>query len=75
MELFSEDFKKKIIDIFFGSVKKVFVIGTIPQIHKVPQKHAALFQKLHADERIKILTVSRQNRNDLLEEILRHLPL
>jgi len=69
MELFSKDFKKKITDIFFGSSKKVFVIGTIPQIHKAPQQHAALFEKLHANERIKILNVTHGNRNNLPEEI------
>ena len=70
MELFSEDFKKKIMNIFFGSPKKAFVIGTIPQIHKTPQRHAALFEKLHADEGIKILKVTHGNRNDLPEEII-----
>ncbi|KAL6264537.1 hypothetical protein P5V15_004643 [Pogonomyrmex californicus] len=69
MELFSENFKKKVTDIFFGSSKKAFVIGTIPQIHKVPQQHAALFKKLHADERIKILNVTHGNRNNLPEKI------
>ncbi|XP_032691190.1 cancer-related nucleoside-triphosphatase homolog [Odontomachus brunneus] len=72
MELFSKDFKRKVMDIFFGTSKKTFVIGTIPQIHKVPQQHATLFQKLHADERIKVLNVSYQNRNNLPKEIIRH---
>ncbi|XP_018340994.1 PREDICTED: cancer-related nucleoside-triphosphatase homolog [Trachymyrmex septentrionalis] len=72
MELFSEDFKKKIMNIFFGSPKKAFVIGTIPQIHKTPHRHAALFEKLHADEGIKILKVTHGNRNDLPEEIIRY---
>ncbi|XP_071571687.1 cancer-related nucleoside-triphosphatase homolog [Temnothorax nylanderi] len=73
MELFSQEFKKKVTDIFFGSSKKAFVIGTIPQIHKVPQQHAALFEKLHADKRIKILNVTHGNRNNLPEEITRYL--
>ncbi|EGI70291.1 PREDICTED: cancer-related nucleoside-triphosphatase homolog [Acromyrmex echinatior] len=72
MELFSEDFKKKIMNIFFGSPTKAFVIGTIPQIHKTPQRHAALFQKLHEDERIKILKVTHGNRNDLPKEIIHY---
>ncbi|XP_011704600.1 PREDICTED: cancer-related nucleoside-triphosphatase homolog isoform X2 [Wasmannia auropunctata] len=72
MELFSKDFKKKITDILFGSSKKAFVIGTIPQIHKVPQQHAALFEKLHANERIKILNVTHGNRNSLPDEITRY---
>ncbi|XP_018363076.1 PREDICTED: cancer-related nucleoside-triphosphatase homolog [Trachymyrmex cornetzi] len=72
MELFSEDFKKKIMNIFFDSPKKAFVIGTIPQIHKTPQRHAELFEKLHADKGIKILKVTRGNRNDLPEEIIRY---
>ncbi|XP_014480132.1 PREDICTED: cancer-related nucleoside-triphosphatase homolog isoform X2 [Dinoponera quadriceps] len=72
MELFSGDFKRKVMDIFFGTSKKAFVIGTIPELHKVPQQHATLFQKLHADERIKILNVSYQSRNNLPGEIIRH---
>ncbi|EZA61579.1 Cancer-related nucleoside-triphosphatase-like protein [Ooceraea biroi] len=72
MELFSNVFKKRVTDIFFGPSKKAFVIGTIPQIHKVPQQHATLFEKLHADEKIKILSVSRGNRNNLPEEIVRY---
>ncbi|XP_070157115.1 cancer-related nucleoside-triphosphatase homolog [Polyergus mexicanus] len=73
MELFSKDFKKKVTDILLGSSKRAFVIGTIPQIHKVPRQHAALFENLYADERIKILNVSRENRNNLPEEIIRFL--
>ncbi|KAL0127517.1 hypothetical protein PUN28_003061 [Cardiocondyla obscurior] len=69
MELFSKEFKKKIADILFGVSKKAFVIGTIPQIHKVPQQYAALFEKIHADKRIKILKVTHENRNNLPEEI------
>lgn len=61
------------MDIFFGSSKRAFVIGTIPQMHKVPRQHAALFEKLHAVERIKILNVSHGNRNNLPEEIIRFL--
>ncbi|XP_011872795.1 PREDICTED: cancer-related nucleoside-triphosphatase homolog isoform X2 [Vollenhovia emeryi] len=72
MELFSKEFKKKVTDMFFGSSKKAFVIGTIPQMHKVPQQHAELFGKLQADKRIKILNVTRENRNDLPEEIIRY---
>lgn len=72
MELFSDDFKKKVTDVFFGPSKKASVIGTIPQVHKVPQQHAALFDKFHADERIKILSVSRGNRNNLPEKIARY---
>ena len=72
MELFSENFKKKVTDIFFGSCdKRAFVVGTIPQMHKVPRQHAALFDKLNADVRIKILNVSHGNRNNLPEEIIR----
>lgn len=73
MELFSKEFKKKVTDIFFGSTKRAFVIGTIPQIHKMPQQHVALFEKLHADKRIMILTVTHGNRNNLPEEIARYL--
>lgn len=72
MELFSKDFKKKVTDIIFGSsTKKVSVIGTIPQAHKVPRQHAALFERMRADEKIKILNVSRGNRNDLPDKIVR----
>lgn len=73
MELFSKDFKEKVTDILLGSSKRAFVIGTIPQMHKVPRQHAALFENLYADERIKILNVSRENRNNLPEEIIRFL--
>ncbi|KAL6431772.1 hypothetical protein ACFW04_007351 [Cataglyphis niger] len=73
MELFSKDFKKKVADILLGSSKRTFVIGTIPQLHKVPRQHTALFENLHADKRIKILNVSRENRNNLPEEIIRSL--
>ncbi|XP_072762524.1 cancer-related nucleoside-triphosphatase homolog [Anoplolepis gracilipes] len=73
MELFSEDFKKKITNILFDSSKRASVIGTIPQIHKVPRQHAVLFEKLHEDKRIKILNVSYKNRNNLPEEIIRFL--
>lgn len=69
MELFSKDFKGKVTEILLGSSKRAFVIGTIPQMHKVPRQHVTLFEKLHADERIKILSVSRENRNRLPEEI------
>ncbi|XP_029164293.1 cancer-related nucleoside-triphosphatase homolog isoform X1 [Nylanderia fulva] len=71
MELFSKDFKKKVTNIFFGSSKRASVIGTIPQMHKVPRQHAELFEKFHADERIKIVNVSRENRNNLPKEIIR----
>lgn len=73
MELFSKDFKGKVMNILLGSSKRAFVIGTIPQMHKVPRQHMALFEKLHADERIKILNVSHGNRNNLPEEIIRFL--
>ncbi|XP_011257987.2 cancer-related nucleoside-triphosphatase homolog [Camponotus floridanus] len=69
MELFSKDFKGKVTEILLGSSKRAFVIGTIPQMHKVPREHVTLFEKLHADERIKILNVSHGNRNRLPEEI------
>lgn len=72
MELFSKAFKKRVTDIFYGSSNKAFVIGTIPQIHKVPQQHTALFEKLHADERIEIVNVTHGNRNNLPEEIIRY---
>ncbi|EFN89850.1 cancer-related nucleoside-triphosphatase homolog [Harpegnathos saltator] len=72
MELFSKDFKRRVIDIFFGTFGKASVIGTVPQTHKVPPQHATLFQKLHADGRIKVLGVSHQNRNNLPEEIVRN---
>lgn len=72
MKLFSKDFKKKVTDIIFGSsAKKVSVIGTVPQAHKVPRQHAALFERMLADDRIKILNVSHGNRNDLPDEIVR----
>ncbi|XP_036139606.1 cancer-related nucleoside-triphosphatase homolog isoform X2 [Monomorium pharaonis] len=73
MELFSRNFKKKITDIFFNSSNKAFVIGTIPQLNKVPPQHVELFEKLHSDMRIKILNVTSKNRNDLPEEIIRYL--
>lgn len=60
------------MDILFSATEKVSVLGTIPQIHKAPQQHAALFEKLHTDERIKILSVSHKDRNKLPEEIIRN---
>ncbi|OAD54550.1 Cancer-related nucleoside-triphosphatase like protein [Eufriesea mexicana] len=69
MELFSQKFHDKIIELFFGTSSKPFIIATIPQIHKVPQRYLSLFQRLHADKRCKLITVNHQNRNNLAEEI------
>lgn len=69
MELFSENFERKVMDVFFGN-GKALVIGTIPLLNKVPRQHGALFAKLHTDERVEILTVSHQNRNHLPGEIV-----
>lgn len=69
MELFSQKFQDEIVKLFFGTSNKSFVIATIPQVHKVPPRYLSLFQKFHKDERCKIITVNRQNRNNLPEEI------
>ncbi|XP_050598234.1 cancer-related nucleoside-triphosphatase homolog [Bombus affinis] len=69
MELFSQRFHDKIVKLFFGTSKIPFIIATIPQMHKVPQRHLSLFQKLHADKRCKIINVNRQNRDNLPGEI------
>ncbi|KAL2744659.1 nucleoside-triphosphatase THEP1, partial [Vespula maculifrons] len=71
MELYSKKFYDEVFDIFFGSQnKKTYIVATIPQMHKVPQRFLTLFQKLHEDNRCKVINVNRQNRNNLLNEIV-----
>ncbi|CAK9822223.1 Cancer-related nucleoside-triphosphatase homolog [Anthophora retusa] len=69
MELFSRKFHNEIEKLCFGNSNTPFIIATIPQMHKVPQRYLSLFQKLQADERCKVITVNRQNRDNLSEEI------
>ncbi|KOC62046.1 Cancer-related nucleoside-triphosphatase like protein [Habropoda laboriosa] len=69
MELFSQKFHNEIEKLFFKSSSKPFIIATIPQMHKIPQRYLSLFQKLQADKRCKVITVNRQNRDTLSEEI------
>lgn len=71
MELYSKKFYDEVFNIFFGSPsKKTYIIATIPQMHKVPQRFLTLFQKLHEDTRSRIINVNRQNRNNLPDEIV-----
>ncbi|XP_076233658.1 cancer-related nucleoside-triphosphatase homolog [Calliopsis andreniformis] len=69
MELFSQKFHTKVVKLFFETSNKPFIIATIPQMHKVPQRYSSLFQKLHTDKESKVFTVNRQNRDSLPEEI------
>ncbi|XP_076379045.1 nucleoside-triphosphatase THEP1 isoform X3 [Megalopta genalis] len=70
MELFSEKFHDKVLKLFARTINKPFIIATIPETHKVPQKYLSLFQKLQADKKSKVVIVNRQNRDSLVEEIL-----
>ncbi|KAF7397303.1 hypothetical protein HZH68_008525 [Vespula germanica] len=71
MELYSKKFYDEVFNIFFGSQnKKTYIVATIPQMHKVPQRFLTLFQKLHEDNRCKVINVNRQNRNNLPNEIV-----
>lgn len=74
MELFSQKFHDKLVKLFFDTSNRAFVIGTIPQMHKVPQRHLPLFQRLRADKASKVVTVSRQNRDNLPDEIFSLIP-
>ncbi|XP_053994570.1 nucleoside-triphosphatase THEP1 [Hylaeus volcanicus] len=69
MELFSPKFHDKILKLFSETSNKPFIIATIPLMHKIPQRHLPLFQNLHADEKSKVITVNRQNRDTLPQEI------
>lgn len=71
MELYSKKFHDEVINIFFGSSnKKTYIIATIPQMHRVPQRFQTLFQRLHNDSKSKVINVNRQNRNSLPNEIV-----
>ena len=69
MELFSQKFRNEVVKSFFETSNRLFIIATIPQMHKIPQQHSSLFQKFRTDEKCKIITVNYQNRNNLPEEI------
>ncbi|XP_076645928.1 cancer-related nucleoside-triphosphatase homolog [Halictus rubicundus] len=71
MELFSKKFHDEVLELFSRTTNKPFIIATIPETHKVPQKYLSLFQKLQADKRSKLITVNHRNRDNLAEEILR----
>ncbi|XP_076667187.1 nucleoside-triphosphatase THEP1 isoform X2 [Andrena cerasifolii] len=75
MELFSQKFHDKLVKLFFATSNGAFVIATIPQMHKVPQRHLPLFQRLRADKASKVVTVNRQNRDNLPDEIFSLIPL
>ncbi|CAD1474326.1 unnamed protein product, partial [Heterotrigona itama] len=68
MELFSQKFRNEVVKSFFETSNRLFIIATIPQMHKIPQ-HSSLFQKFRTNEKCKIITVNHQNRNNLPEEI------
>lgn len=70
MELFSQKFHDRIQKLFFGPPNEVRVIATIPQLHKVPQRYLPLFQKFQADDKSKIINVTKQNRDSLPNTIL-----
>lgn len=69
MELFSQKFRNEVIKSFFETSNRLFIIATIPQMHKIPQQHSSMFQKFRTDEKYKIITVNYQNRNNLPGEI------
>ncbi|XP_076635541.1 nucleoside-triphosphatase THEP1 isoform X2 [Colletes latitarsis] len=71
MELLSEKFHDQVLKLFSKTLSKPFIIATIPETHKVPQKYLPLFQQLCTDKRSKLITVNHQNRNSLPEEIFR----
>lgn len=69
MELFSQKFHEKVLKLFFETSSKPFIIATIPEMQKVPQRYLPFFQDLHADKKSKVMTVTLQNRDSLPEEI------
>ncbi|KZC10051.1 Cancer-related nucleoside-triphosphatase like protein [Dufourea novaeangliae] len=71
MELFSQKFHDKILKLFSGSRNEPFIIATIPEMHKIPQRYLSLFQNLQADKKSKVITVNRENRDSLVKEIVR----
>ncbi|KAF3422428.1 hypothetical protein E2986_02547 [Frieseomelitta varia] len=56
MELFSQKFRNEVVKSFFETSNRLFIIATIPQMHKIPQQHSSLFQKFRTDEKCKIIT-------------------
>ncbi|KAG7202812.1 hypothetical protein KM043_009970 [Ampulex compressa] len=71
MELFSKKFYETILKICFEWPSKVCLVATIPQVHKAPRQYLSLFQRLLEDKSSKIITVTRENRDSLPEEIVR----
>lgn len=70
MELFSKKFYDEVLQLFSRTTNEPFIIATIPETHRVPQKYLSLFQKLQADKRSKLITVNHRNRDSIVEEIL-----
>ncbi|XP_031833774.1 cancer-related nucleoside-triphosphatase homolog [Nomia melanderi] len=73
MELFSQKFHEKVLKVFSETTNDSFVIATIPEMHRVPQKYSSLFKHFQADKKSKIITVNHQNRDSLVEEIFHFL--
>ncbi|XP_033228178.1 cancer-related nucleoside-triphosphatase homolog [Belonocnema kinseyi] len=69
MELFSEKFATTIKNLFFGKRNKKCIVATIPPIHKVPQKYLSFFRHFHEDDSCKFIEVTRQNRENLPQEM------
>lgn len=69
MELFSEKFATTVKNLFFGKRNKKCIVATIPQIHKVPQKYLSFFRQFHEDDSCKVIDVTRQNRENLPQEM------
>lgn len=71
METFSNKFKNEVTTMLLGEAnKKICVVGTIPQIHKIPQQSLPFFQKLYTNNgSCKVVEVNCQNRDHLSQEI------
>lgn len=72
MELFSKRFHDCIDKLFWNSVenKPLFIIATIPEKNRIPQRYIKLFEKFYQDGNCKIVDVNVQNRDELPEMLL-----
>ncbi|KAK0182075.1 hypothetical protein PV327_000246 [Microctonus hyperodae] len=72
MELFSKRFHDCVDKLFWNNVenKPLFIIGTIPEKNRIPQRYIKLFEKFYRDGNCKIVDVNIQNRDKLPEMLL-----
>ncbi|KAK0088616.1 hypothetical protein PV325_011309 [Microctonus aethiopoides] len=72
MELFSKRFHDCVDKLFWNYFenKPLFIIATIPENNRIPQRYTKLYEKFYQDGNCKIVDVNVQNRDKLPEILL-----